>query len=335
MVARTFISCWLFVVCGASTSLAQEPIRFSTSLSQSSEFLRAVHPPVEQMPLEAASGGTAFTAVDRPGRPGRLSELMRPQLALATEHHARTGGWGLALYEAQLKVPTYPLWGPPPPLLNAGFSFTDVRVPDTFDLPTRLYDWSLGLSWLRPINEFWTLRFALGAAHATDGKNNSSDAWQFRGGVFAMYRPSTKWTWMLGALALGRRDLPVVPAVGAIWQPSPARRLDLILPKPRLAFLLVDNGPRQQWGYVGAGFSGGTWAFERMGGVDDQLTYRDWRAVVGWESTPSPEPGMPFTRGRKLGAEVGYVFAREFTFAGEQPDIGLDPALMLRVTASF
>jgi hypothetical protein len=43
---------------------------------------------------------------------------------------------------------------------------------------------------------------------------------------------------------------------------------------------------------------------------------------------------MPFTRGRKLGAEIGYVFGREFEF-DERPDVGLDDTLMLRATASF
>lgn len=46
-------------------------------------------------------------------------------------------------------------------------------------------------------------------------------------------------------------------------------------------------------------------------------------------------PGMPFTRGRKLGVEVGYVFAREFEFETGRPDIKLDDTLMLRVSASF
>ena len=44
---------------------------------------------------------------------------------------------------------------------------------------------------------------------------------------------------------------------------------------------------------------------------------------------------MPFTRGRKLGVEIGYVFAREFEFETGLPDISLDNTLMLRATASF
>jgi hypothetical protein len=268
-------------------------------------------------------------------RPRDLFDLMRPTGSFAAEWQAEASNVDLAFYEARVQVPTYPFFGPPPPFINLGFSFTDLNAPEALDLPAELYDYSLGLSWMRPIRERWMLRLMLSTALATDGKNNSSDAWQFRGGLFAMYQPSEDWTWILGALALGRKDIPVVPAVGAIWQPNPGLRFDLTLPRPRVALLIVDQGPRQQWGYVGAGFSGGTWAYERTGAIDDQLTYRDWRFVVGWESTPTPEPGMPFTRGHKLGAEIGYVFARKFKFEGGLPDIDIDDTLMLRLTASF
>ena len=173
------------------------------------------------------------------------------------------------------------------------------------------------------------------AVLATDGKNTTSDAWQFRGGLFAMYRPNQQWTWILGALALGRNDLPVVPAVGAIWQARPGLRFDLTLPKPRVAMLLVDRGTRQQWAHLGIALNGGTWAYQRAGGIDDQVTYGDWRVVLGWESTPKLEPGLPFARGRKLGAEIGYAFAREFEFKNQVPEIDLDDTWMVRAWLSF
>jgi len=254
---------------------------------------------------------------------------------VAAEWQAEASDVQLASYDARMSIGTYPVFGPPPPFLNAGFSYFDIDAPSALDLPADLYDYSLGFSWIRPIKERWMVRFMFSTAFATDGNNTSRDAWQFRGGVFAVYRPSDKWTWTFGALALGRKDLPVVPAVGAIWQPTPALRFDLMLPNPKIALLLLDQGTRQQWGYVGGGFDGGTWAYETIGGLDDQLTYRDWRFVVGWETTPTPEPGMPFTRGRKLGFEVGYVFAREFEFENGRSNLDLDDSLHIRATVSF
>jgi len=264
-----------------------------------------------------------------------FAKLLRPTVSLAAEWQPEAGGVEFASYDARISMPTYPIFGPPPPSLDFGFSYFDLHAPLALDLPTDLYDYSLGFGWMRQINDRWMLRMMFSAALAYDGKNNSSDAWQFRGGLFAMYRPNEQWTWIVGALALGRNDIPVVPAVGAIWQPNPVLRFDLTFPKPTAAYLLADNGLRQQWCYVGGGFDGGTWAYETSAGVDDQLTYRDWRFVLGWESVPTPAPGIPFTRGRKFGLEVGYVFARELEFEGGRPEIKLQNGLLVRGTASF
>ena len=106
---------------------------------------------------------------------------------MAAEWQADASDVQLTSYDARVLVPT--IFGPPPPFITAGFSYTDLNATDALDLPTDLYDYSLGFAWIRPINERWMLRFMFSTALATDGKNNSSDAWQFRGGVFAMYRP--------------------------------------------------------------------------------------------------------------------------------------------------
>ncbi len=265
----------------------------------------------------------------------KLKKLMRPTFDFGADWYAEADDVELATYRARVKVPTFPIFGPPPPFINVGFAYTDLNAPSFFDLPSELYESSLGLSWMRRRSERWMFRSMLGVANATDGKNNSSDSWQFRGGVFAIYQPNQQWTWTFGALALGRNDIPVVPAVGLIYQPNRAVRYDLAFPRPRASLLLSDDGLRQQWGYFGAGLNGGTWGYQRADGIDDQLTYRDWQVVVGWESQPRAEPGMPFARGRKFGAEVGYAFAREFEFESEIADIRIGDTIMLRATMSF
>ena len=235
----------------------------------------------------------------------------------------------------KVRVPLYPIFGPPPPFLSAGLTYTDIDSPSGIDLPGELFETSLGLSWMRRINDRWMLQSLLGAAFATDGHNQSSDAWQFRGGLFALYRPNPRWTWTFGALALGRNDIPVVPAIGLICQPSESIRFDLNFPRPRANYLLFDNGARQQWLYVGGGLNGGTWGYQRIGGTNDQITYRDWQLVLGWESTPRRQAGMPFVIGRKLGVEFGYAFGRRFEFERLPGEIELGDSVILRATASF
>lgn len=267
--------------------------------------------------------------------PELMRKLMRPSFDLATEWQAKTDNVGLASYNAGITLPAYPIFGPPPPFLNADFKYTAIDAPSATGLPSELYEFEFGIAWMRRINDRWMTRFMAGTSFATDGSNNSSDAWRFRGGAFALYRRNPRLTWTFGAIALGRNDLPVVPAVGVIYQPSPEIRFDLIMPRPRISFLLSDSGPRQQWGYIGAGLNGSTWGVERTDGVDDQLTYGDFRVVVGWESTPTAQLGVPFTRGRRFGIELGYVFSRDFEFENTDSKTQLGDAFMARCSTSF
>lgn len=284
--------------------------------------------PIDLQVADGSSPASAFT-------PDRIKELMRPSVRLNSEWQAKVDDIGLSSHGASLSVPTYPFFGPPPPFVTLGFNYTGIDAPVAFHLPADLYESQIGFAWMRKINNRWMTRLMAGASFGTDGTNTSGDAWQFRGGWFAIYRRRPDLTWTFGVMALGRNDLPVVPAVGVIYQPTQDVRFDLIMPRPKIAFLLADNGPRQQWVYLGAGLNGSTWGVERASGVDDQLTYGDVRVMLGWESIPTPEPGMPFTQGRKFGVEAGYVFSRDFEFEDASSKIKLDDTFMLRGTVSF
>jgi hypothetical protein len=284
--------------------------------------------PVESVSLRSSKSDEPFSSA-------KLKRLMKPTFSFEAELYGKTDDVELASYKGKIKFPTYPIFGPPPPFFSVGFGYTDINSPAVFDLPSELYESSIGVSWMRRRSERWMFRSMIGVANATDGNNNSSDSWQFRGGIFAIYSPREKWTWTFGAIALGRNDIPVVPAIGLIYQPNPELRFDLLFPRPRASFLLTDNGQRQNWGYIGGGLNGGTWAYQRTGGLNDQLTYRAWQLVLGWESTPRLQPGMPFSLGRKFGAEIGYAFAREFEFESERTDIELGDTIILRATISL
>ncbi|MCA9067794.1 MAG: hypothetical protein KDA84_02665 [Planctomycetaceae bacterium] len=272
---------------------------------------------------------------DQDRKPADFFERMRPTFNVESEWLSAAGEVGIFSYGAKMNVPTYPIFGPPPPLIQLGFSQTQFWETGNQHLPNHLSDFTFGVSWVRRLNDRWTLRMMTNAAFASDGDNTSGDAWQFRGDVFAIYSRDPQWIWTVGVLALGRNDLPAVPAIGLIWQPSEQVMLDLILPRPRLRVLLRDGETRQQWGYVGGGFSGGTWAYQQSDGSDDQVTYGDWRLVIGWESVPHVKPGVPFQRGRKLGIEAGYSFARDIEFDSQRPTIDLGETFLLRTTLTF
>ncbi len=264
-----------------------------------------------------------------------FKRLLRPRVALQVEWEPEVSELVINSYDLSLKMPVYPVFGPPPPFITVGYSFTDIESPPEFDLPQRLHDVSFGLAWMRRINDKWMARFMLNTAFASDLNNTGSDAWQVRAGGFAVYRPNERWSFALGALATGRDDIPVIPAVGAIWNPSPKCTVNLMLPNPRIARVLYDSGNRLHWGYIGGGFSGGTWAYDRSSGLADRLTYREWRLVLGWESTPPKTPGTFYTTGKTLNFEFGYVFGRKFEFDQSFPDLSPSDGWLLRTGVSF
>lgn len=301
-------------------------------LQRDTALVAPIEPPPNIMRIDDAGKGQLGRSTSAPQD---FAKLLRPTFRLALEWEPEEDDLGISSYDFSMRMPTYPVFGPPPPFIDVGFSFTHFDAPVELDLPTELYDVSLGLSWLRKIHDRWMLRFSASAAFATDGHNESSDAWQFRGTAFAMYSPNERWNWAFGAVVTGRQDLPVIPAVGAIWQPSPYLRLDLTFPQPRIAWVGFQSATRQQWFYIGGGLSGGTWAYCSNTADDHLVTYREWRAVLGWESTPIKEPGSFFTRGRKFGVEIGYSLGREFEFEHGRPHLEFDSGLLIRATASF
>lgn len=223
----------------------------------------------------------------------------------------------------------------PPPMVRLGFNHTDLNFSDRFGLPNDLYEASFGLSGVRVINQRWAIRSILGMDFATDGENRSSDAWRFRGGAFAIYEMNPQLKLSFGAIALGRQDLPVVPALGAVWQPNDRTRWDLILPRPRVSYLLTDDGNRQNWVYTGVGLEGNTWGYETATGLDQQLSYGDWRWTLGWESRPSAPAGVPFVLGRKYSAEIGYAFSRDIEIDSDADDTSLPSSFLIRVSTRY
>lgn len=319
------------------TEVAQPSNGWNQPLRTPTYFDTRQQAPPIVLPSEKSNGGDWFESQSNMGSSlsqESLRSLMRPKFAFSSEW-LTSSDFDLSAYDLRVKVPTYPFFGPPPPMISVGFAYTDLIDADAFGLPDDLYEYSIGLSWIRPIKDRWMVRSMLGVALATDNLNTSSDAWQFRGGVFAVYEPNERWQWVFGAIAIGRNDLPVVPAVGVIWQPRPGLKVDLTFPKPRFSKLNNDDGSRQQWCYAGVGIGGGTWAYERADKVDDQVTYGDWRVVAGWESVPTPIEGARFTPGRKHGLEIGYVFSRDLEFSSGSPDISLTDALTLGITTRF
>lgn len=222
------------------------------------------------------------------------------------------GGFELREYSSQLKLYLPPVFGPPPPSLSFNAGLTEL---DGYGLP-ELYTLSLGFNWIRPVNERWAWMFSFTPTIATDFENTSSDMWRFRGNAFAFYTPQDDIQWIFGAVVTGRRDLPALPAIGLVWWPDECSKLDLTFPQPRFSRRLAETAGREWWGYTGMNLGGGTWAIEQSNGLNDELTYRAWRLVVGMESVPpgSKAPGSRGSSGFSSYLEAGISLGREIEF---------------------
>ena len=273
---------------------------------------------------------------DQSGPPGLLDEfekpeapnfqeLMKPRFKLAAEwlpHDEQD----FSKLGVSVTLPTYPFFGPPPPMISFGFSHSDLTIPNQPGTRSSFFEYTLSVGWVR---------LMAGAALATDNQNLSSDAWQFRGGAFAIYQPNDRWQWVFGAIALGRDDLPAIPAFGFNWFPAPGYKLEMIFPKPRFAWQISENGQRQNWGYTGLQFGGNTWAYQRFDRTNDRVTYRDWKVFLGWENVPSNSGKNRYGPGRRINLELGYSFARKLEFDQGLPDFSLPSSAYLGFGSSF
>ena len=264
-----------------------------------------------------------------------FKSLLKPRFSLQAEWEPEADELGIASYDLTATIPTYPFFGPPPPLLSGGAGLTMLYAPARYRLPDDLFDFTLGGAWIRPINERWTLRWMLQGALASDLKNTTSQAWQIRGGGFAMYTPREELQWAFGVLVTGRENIPVLPAAGLIWESSPKVRWNLMLPNPRLMFLITERDQKQDWLYLGGGFAGGTWAYQDISGADDRLTYSEWRITLGWEHSQKRPPGIFRPPGTSTVAELGYDLGREFEFDSARPELSVGDTLLLRTGINF
>jgi hypothetical protein len=135
---------------------------------------------------------------------------------------------------------------------------------------------------------------------------------------------------MLGAAYLDRDDIPILPMAGLVWTPDEDTRLEVTLPRPRLARRLCWDeawaGPGA-WVYLAGELGGGAYAVRRSAGFDDEMTLRDFRLLFGVER--KGEGGWNGC------AEIGYAFGREIEFERDATKHQPSDAVLLKVGISY
>ena len=183
----------------------------------------------------------------------------------------------------------------------------------------------MGISWIKRASERTTYAVGLSPSVASDFQT-SDNAFRLMGHAMVthQWQPNVQFTF--GAVYLDRNDLNVLPMAGMIWSPNDDLRIEIAAPRPRVARRIWGSSdladPEEVWLFLAGEFGGGTWAVERNPGFADELTIRDFRLVLGFESTSAS--------GRSCQIETGYVFGRNLEYESDEAEYEPGDALMLR-----
>lgn len=209
------------------------------------------------------------------------------------------------------------------------FGWHFLSGPRAPDLPPQLYTLNLEFGFAAPIDEATTAHLQIAPTWTTDFHTSGGEAFRVIAGGLVTHRLSSEWLLAAGGLYLDRPDLPALPLGGVRWSPGERFELDLMVPRPRASFRIRRHGTSRDasWLYVGGDLGGGSWAFERPGGFDDRVGYRDLRLVGGIEWRESD--------GMRAAFEAGYVFDRRLEFDRGPGDQDLPGTAVVRMGANY
>lgn len=174
-------------------------------------------------------------------------------------------------------------------------------------LPPELYDIQIEGRWVQPIGEQFGFDVSVIPGFFTDFDSSQNNGFRVSGHLIGTYRYSDDLQLALGAMYLGRQDVPILPAGGLVWNIRPETQLELLMPNPRITQKVSTAQGNPQLVYAGFElFGGNSWAVSHFNTTQDTVTYRDFRFVVGCEC------GKPGSLRDTL--EIGYAFARTVEF---------------------
>ncbi|WP_145365589.1 hypothetical protein [Stratiformator vulcanicus] len=204
-----------------------------------------------------------------------------------------------------------------------GGTFADESASFAADVPDQLYNLQLTFSYRGQINIQYGYEVAVTPSFFTDFNNTTSDAFRLPARALLFIAMSRQLQFAVGVVYLDRDDILAVPALGMIYAPNPDLRYELVFPRPKVT-KKIGSGPNSEiWGYIGGEFGGGSWAVERASGLNDEITIRDFRLIVGAE--------QKYDSGLAVLVETGYVFGRDVEFESGIGDFSPDSSFLFRV----
>lgn len=200
--------------------------------------------------------------------------------------------------------------------ITPAFRVDFIDSAEGIDIPAELYETGVSFFYRKPINDRLSAMTIVRPSVRSDFTTSDNAVRIFGLGLLIWDCVPERLSLSFGAVALGRADLPVLPAVGLTWTPRTTTRLELQFPKSRFAWRLAkDGGASETWLSLSGGIGGNTWAVTRADGQSDELSLGDIRFLLGLERIVDGGGGWF--------ADVGYAFNRhvEYTSTDETTDL--------------
>jgi hypothetical protein len=241
---------------------------------------------------------------------------------------SKGGADGFGTTDLELATSLAPIYFDEQPalLITPGFGWHFWNAPAGLELPSQVYDAYLDVAWRTPLTDRWGFAAGVTPGWYSDFQTVNSDAFQITGWATADVTLTPTVTLVGGVAVVRQLESSVLPVGGVIWSPDEATRVELLVPRVRLARRIRSGRRGDLWTYVSGQFGGGSWAITLADETTTLVTYSDLRAAWGLEWVGT---------GRfSAVAEIGYVFYRDIR-AFDVSQFSPDDAVMLRVGGNF
>jgi len=209
-----------------------------------------------------------------------------------------------------------------------GWGITWLNGPQNNDLPPQLYHFAFTLGGQAKVNDDLVLDLALTPGWYTDLENRRPEAFRLMGRAAWYYRLDDVTQLAVGMVYLNRDDIPALPVAGVIFDDVEAgHRFELVFPRPKMSWRLVETEESSRWFSIGGELGGGSWAIKRPDRKPDVLTYRDLRLVGGLE--------FHGIKGRRAAFEAGWLFGRAIESRTGRDDYDPPDAAMIRMVLDY
>ena len=198
--------------------------------------------------------------------------------------------------------------------ITPGFRVDFIGAADGIDIPAELYETGVSFFYRKPINDRLSAMAIVRPSVRSDFTTSDNAVRIFGLGLLIWDCVPEQLSLSFGAVALGRADLPVLPAVGLTWTPRTTTRLELQFPQSRFAWRLAkDGGASETWLSLSGGIGGNTWAVTRADGQNDEVSLGDIRFLLGLERIVDGGGGWFANVGYALNRHVEYQSTDEKT----------------------